>query len=272
MDQIKAYAKVNIRLEVVGKLPNGYHDLTMVNCKVDFYDTLEIETAHKNQVTFSKDYLNHIDYNYCLYILDEMVEKYHIPHQKIYINKNIPDGAGLGGGSSDAAAIINYLDSKYRLKMSIDEKIALGLKYGSDIPYCLYNCACFVQGSGEIITPINDYFSTIVFLIMPGIHLSTKEVFSKVNHQSKPIEYENVCKLFEANYIEPLMYNDLEPIAFKMNKRLAEIKRILEPYGKASMSGSGSTIFFIPKENYSVEALNELLPDCRIEKCHFLSN
>ena len=152
-----AYAKINIMLYVEGKLENGYHSLKMLNAKVSLADELEFTLNNVNAVEYSIDELNHLENNLCLNVLNELTSLFNIKeHYHIYIRKNIPLGAGLGGGSSDVACIINFINDKHNLNLTLDEKINIGIKYGADVPYCLINDVSYVEGIGEKLT-ILDY-------------------------------------------------------------------------------------------------------------------
>ena len=121
-----AHAKINIRLNVLGKNENNYHNLSMVNAKVSLADEIVIEENKQNIVEYSVDSLNNLENDLCLNVLNEITSKFSIEKKYyIYIKKNIPMGAGLGGGSSDVACIINALDQIHNLNLSLDEKNAI---------------------------------------------------------------------------------------------------------------------------------------------------
>ena len=149
----KAYAKINLRLNVLGKNEFNYHNLSMLNAKISLADELEIIESTKNEVEYSVDSLNSLENDICLNVLNELIDEFKIKKRyHIYIKKNIPLGAGLGGGSSDVACIINAISELNKLNLTIEEKIKIGIKYGADVPYCLVNDISLVEGIGEKIT------------------------------------------------------------------------------------------------------------------------
>lgn len=260
-----AYAKINLRLEVEKKLENGYHLLHMLNAKVSLADELEINESNSNQITFSCDNLNKLENNICLNVLNEICNLYHIKKRfNIYIKKNIPQGAGLGGGSSDVAAIINFLDEYCNLNLSLDKKIQIGLKYGADVPYCLINDLAYVSGIGEKITTINTKFDSRIVIIYPDLFVSTKDVFKNVKKYSSPLNLQKLKELVLEKDFNSLLYNDLEDAAFTIYPSLKEIKTDLQNFGQVVMSGSGSTMLLIPNKRFDIEQLKDKYPTFKI--------
>lgn len=251
-----AYAKINLRLEIENKLSNGYHTLHMVNARVKLADEMLIKESVENKVTFSDEKLNMLQNNMCFNILEEITKSKNIKKRfDIYIKKNIPQGAGLGGGSSDAAAIINFLDSYCDLKLTNEEKVAIGLKYGADVPYCLFNDIAYVSGIGEKITFLRNELKSKIILIYPSMFLSTKNVFEHVTKYTKPTPLDELEKMIEEKDFNLLLYNDLEQAAFKVMPTLKTFKEELKEYGYVVMSGSGSTFIVIPNNEQAASKI-----------------
>ena len=263
---IKAPAKINLRLEVNSKLDNGYHELSMVNGKIDLYDLIDINKSNNNynSVKFSIERLNQMSNNYCLDIVNYFSNNYQLGYFDIYITKNIPDGAGLGGGSSDAAALINYFNNEYHLCLNDNELIQLGKTYGADIPYCLYNDICYVEGIGEKITSLGSYSINDIYIICPNIYVPTKDVFinnQKFTPKESSLDITRIKSYLNSKDYNNLLHNDLEESAFNLFPKLKEIKNIISKYGNVVMSGSGSTFILIPSNMTNIDELKNELVD-----------
>lgn len=257
-----AYAKINIRLNVLGKNKNNYHELSMVNAKISLADEIEIKESKTNCVEYSLDELNKLENNLCLNVLNEITDKFKIEKRyNIYIKKKIPMGAGLGGGSSDVACIINALDKLHNLNLSLDEKIAIGLKYGADVPYCLINDVALVEGIGEKITPLDLSFKKRIVVVYPNIFVSTKDVFSKVQSYSLKSDEQSIKQLIINNEYDELLINDLEQPSFILKPELKSIKDDLSKIGKTVMSGSGSSMLVFITNNEQLEKIYMLYPE-----------
>lgn len=271
--QYYAYAKINLRLEVIKKLDSGYHDLRMLNAKVSLKDVLEITPSTINQVIYSVPELNHLQNDLCLNVLNELTLAYQIKERyKINIIKNIPQGAGLGGGSSDVAAIINFLDERNNLNLTLEEKIQIGIKYGADIPYCLINHLAYVRGIGEDITILKSNLKNKkVVIVYPNLHISTKEVFTNVTKYSTETKLDIVKQYIETNNLDELLYNELENATFKLSSELKALKQILTKYGKVIMSGSGSTMLVFLNADNNVTEIKKIYPNYFIEEVEIIT-
>lgn len=267
----KAYAKINLRLNVLGKNEYNYHNLSMLNAKVSLYDEIEFFESSFNKVEYSLDELNNLDNDLCLNVLNEISEKYNIDKKyNIYIKKNIPLGAGLGGGSSDVACIINALDELHNLKLSLSDKINLSLKYGADVPYCLISDIALVEGIGEKITKLNVRLNESVLVVYPNIFVSTKEVFSNVSSYNEGLTKDELEKYIYNKEYNKMLVNDLEEPSFKLNNELKEIKQALSCLGKVVMSGSGSTMLVLNYNKDDINKIKELYPDFLIEETYII--
>lgn len=256
-----AYAKINIMLYVEGKFESGYHNLKMVNAKVSLADELEITLSDNNTVEYSIEELNQLENNLCLNVLNELTSIYNIKERyHIYIKKNIPLGAGLGGGSSDVAAIINFINEQHSLNLTIDEKINFGVKYGADVPYCLINELAYVEGIGEKVTPLNYNLKNDVVLVYPNIFISTKEVFNNVKKYNIAPSIEEVSNTLTNDFTK-MLHNDLENVTFKIDVSLRKLKDTLQQFGNVVMSGSGSTMILFINDINNIDILQEQYPN-----------
>ncbi len=237
---LKAYAKVNLILRVTGKLDNGYHSLQMINSKINIYDEIQINKNSKNidTLTFINSNLTSND-NLVLKALKLFKDTYHIKDTfDIQITKNIPVGAGMGGGSSDVACIINYLKDIY----DIDLDTNLFNNLGADIKYFLYKGIKYVEGTGDIIYNKDILTKTTDFVIVyPNINIVTSDVFKLNTKYSQYIDKDKLINEFEKNDYH-IYINDLEEATFNLNKELQLLKEELSKMGYTVMTGSGSTM------------------------------
>ncbi len=237
---LKAYAKVNLILRVIGKLDNGYHSLQTINSKINIYDEIQINKNSKDidTLTFINSNLTSND-NLVLKALKLFKDTYHIKDTfDIKITKNIPIGAGMGGGSSDVACIVQYLKDIY----NVDLDINLFNTLGSDIKYFLYKGIKYVEGTGDIIYNKDILTKTTDFVIVyPNINIATSRVFKLNTKYSQYIDKEKLINEFEKNDYH-IYTNDLEEATFNLNNDLQLLKKELSKIGYTVMTGSGSTM------------------------------
>lgn len=248
----KAYAKVNLGLKVVGKRNDGYHNLQMVMASINLYDELTFEDNHSIEIITNKE-ISKLEDNLIYKATKLIKDQFNISYNpKIIVNKKIPIGGGLAGGSSDAAATIRGLNKLWNLGLTYDEMYDIALKLGSDVPFCLKGLLALVEGRGEIIKPLLTKLKATLILIFPNYHCYTKDVFSNFEHYQNE---NNIKDLIESIYqndiikLGKLLFNDLEAAVNQMaiknnNVTIAQIKEELMKSGciGATMSGSGSTV------------------------------
>ncbi len=246
--------KINLGLNIISKRQDGYHEIETIFYPVNISDALEIiETRDKssNNVHFSSTGIT-IDCakedNSCIKAYDLLSNHFpRLPSIKMHLHKVIPIGAGLGGGSADAAFTISLLNKKLDLKLSKDQLLKYALELGSDCPFFIINKPCLAQGRGEILQEINIDFSTYKFLIVnPQVNINTRWAYSQV-HPKNPVEsIRLIIQKPVETWREELM-NDFEQSIFNHYPELQAIKDELYKNGAiyAGMSGSGSTLFGI---------------------------
>lgn len=257
-----ANAKINIRLNVLGKNENDYHNLSMINAKISLADEIEITIGSENKVNYSVEELNHLENDLCLNVLNEITTRFSIKEKyNIYIKKNIPMGAGLGGGSSDVACIINALDKIHNLNLTLEEKINIGIKYGADVPYCLIDNLALVEGIGEKLTLFDTKLRERVVVVYPNIFVSTKEVFKKVKKYSDSVDKKEIEKYILNKEYEKILFNDLEEPSFELVPKLKQIKENLLRVGYTIMSGSGSSMLVFIKDDKDLEKIKQTYPN-----------
>ncbi len=278
-DRIKAYAKVNLGLQVIRKRADGYHDLRMVMAPIDLFDSIHIAPYREMIIQSDKWYLPNDDRNTVFKALSLMQEKYQIDQNyAIRMIKNIPTQAGLAGGSTDAAAMINYLNESHNLNLSDQELIDLAVQVGADVPFCLFKKPALVEGIGEKIQFLEGDFNFYLFIIKPKFGVSTSGLFQSLTIQpSSNDKFENLVKGIETNHydlIQANLMNDLQARAIEMNPDIQKVIDDLLSFGfdNASMTGSGSVVFGITQnEELCNQAVNRFfLKYPFVKKCRII--
>lgn len=246
-------AKINLGLNIVEKRPDGFHNIETVFYPIPLCDALEIAESDSNQqYEFSASGIPiEIDpsENIVIKAFDLMASKFDIPPTAIHLHKNIPFGAGLGGGSADAAYMIKMLNDFYSLGLSSQELEEYAIKIGSDCPVFIKNKAVFAEGKGEIFSSIQidlkDYY---LVLIKPDIHISTPEAYAGVSPKKPQKSVKELINLPIEDWKETI-FNDFEDSIFPNHPELQTLKEELYESGAiyAAMSGSGSSMFGIYK-------------------------
>jgi len=241
-------AKINIGLDIIRKRSDGFHEINTVFYPIGLKDSLEFIEGKE---TSFKNYGIEIDCtdedNLILKAFNLIKEKHAIPQLSIALMKNIPFGAGLGGGSADASFMITALNEYYNLGMSEDEMCNISLQIGSDCPFFIKNRPMFASGRGEIFKEISlSLQGKYLVLINPGIHVGTKEAYGGI------VPAEPTVNLFDAiqkdiTEWEHCISNKFEESVFALYPEIKTIKEKLYEKGAlfASMSGSGSSVFGI---------------------------
>lgn len=251
---VKSYAKINITLDVLGKRPDGYHDLKMIMQSVSLHDIVTI-APNKDTITVAcnRKFLPTDETNLAYRAAAEFFKAYGTSDgADIFISKRIPIAAGLAGGSGNAAAVLKGLNKIYGGVFSNKQLCEIGLKIGSDVPFCINGGTMLAEGRGEILTPLAPMKETHFVLATPHMSVSTKKVFSKLNVASL-VEHPDTNGIITAinngNIRETAirMYNVLEtvmrhPVIKKLKSEMTE----LGAWGTV-MSGSGPTVIGIFK-------------------------
>ena len=248
--ELQARAKINWTLNVTGQRADGYHLLDMLMQPLALYDTLTIHSSSEITLTIQgADTLSPGRDNLIVrsaYALREAagVQK----GAAMHLVKRIPMGAGLGGGSADAAAALRGLNQFWSLNLTLDQLCQIGEKLGADIPFCLHNAPRRAQGIGEILTPIASHVFPLV-LLQPCPALSTKEVFTAYHRSAiKPPDTEAALSALEKGDLAALRSaagNVLESASIPLRPPIAQAKEALYVLGAdfAQMTGSGSVVF-----------------------------
>ena len=246
-------AKINLGLNIVSQRNDGFHNLETIFYPINLKDGLEIiNSESQEQYQFFQTGIK-IDGDPSTNIVIKALElvknhsKINIPNIDIHLLKKIPTGAGLGGGSSDAAFMLKLLNKAYNLGIPNNELIELALQIGADCPFFLYNKPSFASGIGNQLEPIDlDLSGMYLLIVKPDVFISTKEAYSMVSPKSPTLSLKEIATrpLYEW---KELMKNDFEDPIFKKYPQICKIKQQLYDLGAtyASMSGSGSSLYGI---------------------------
>lgn len=267
--KVDSPAKVNLTLDIIEKRVDGYHELEMVMQELELKDKIVLKELEENKIEIKCNEksvpLN--EKNLCWKAVEFIKEIKGIEKGiEISIEKNIPVAGGLGGGSSNAAAVIKGLNKLWQLHLTREEMQLIAEKIGMDVAFFLYGKTAFASGRGEKILPLKDFPKTRVLICNPGIPVSTKEAYSK-------IDYDNSGKVLASRKLKQaieerkkieelagLLHNDFEFSVLKEFPEIKELKKEMKENSlKVLMSGSGSTVFCFPKtRDDSTELMKKL--------------
>ena len=252
--RIKAYAKINLGLDVVRRLENGYHEVKMVMQTVGIYDVLDFERTDGGIVITTDSGELPTDENNLIYKAAKlMMETYPISGGvKIHLEKHIPIAAGMAGGSTDAAATLKGMNRLFDLGCTLKDLMELGVKIGADVPYCVMGGTALAEGIGEKLTPLAPAPDCYVLVAKPDINVSTKYVYEHLDAQ-EIVKHPDIDGMVEAIAEESLqgildrMENVLETVTVSAYPIIQTIKDRMKELGAINslMSGSGPTVFGI---------------------------
>ena len=248
--EINSYAKINLGLHILNKRQDSLHNIITVFQEIDFYDQISIEKSDDFIFETNVDWLDKKN-NTCIQAFEATKEKFpNISNIKINLIKNIPPGAGLGGGSSNGTSILKGINELFALKMSHDELIELSKKISADSPFFVNGGLQIGEGIGGDLSPIKSSLNGVyILLVMPDIKIDTKNAYKKCLLKDKTnIKFAGMLdELKNYDLSSELFYNDFEVYVFKTHPEIGKIKlKILELGAQyASLSGSGSTVFGI---------------------------
>ena len=245
-----APAKINLSLDIIRKREDGYHELKMIMQTVSLYDKLYIEVSDELSLTSNKADIP-LDNRNLVWKAAELFFDYIKTDKKckIYIEKNIPDGAGLGGGSSDAATTLLALNEIFDSGLSEDELINIAVKIGADVPFFILKGTCMAEGIGEKLTKIENKTNPFVLIYKPEFSISTKWAYDNLNLKNKTVYNLDtiVENLKNPAYNFENIFNYLEDVSIPNFPQIKNIKITMKNLGATAslMSGSGSSVFGI---------------------------
>jgi len=280
MDSIdcKAYAKINLGLDVVRKREDGYHEVKMVMQNVGLYDELSFRKTNAGIcLSTNLNYLPNNESNLVYKAIKLIKDEYNISVGiSARLKKNIPVAAGMAGGSTDCAATLKAMNKLFNLNISEEKLMEYGKRLGADIPYCIMGGIALSEGIGEILTPLPKAPQCHVVVVKPNISVSTKYVYENLQ-LDKIQKHPNIDKVVEAIKNDDLysmadnIENILETVTINKHKIISTIKEELTKDGaiKALMSGSGPTVFALfDNEDKAKKALDNINKMKGIKQSH----
>ena len=258
----KSYAKVNLTLDVLGKLENGYHEVRMVMQPLNLFDLIIVKKAPagiiiKTNIPVLPCDNKNIAYKAAELFFEETGIKGGV---SIKINKNIPIAAGLAGGSGNAAAVLCSLNLLYNADLSQEKLLEMGLRLGADVPYCIKNVTSLAEGIGEKLSTLSQIPGVPVVLVTPPVSISTGEIYKRIDSAESLAKIDtdgmiSAIKDFDTKKIGETLSNVMETVTINDCPEIADIKAKMLEFGALGsvMSGSGPSVFGIFPNNKSAK-------------------
>ncbi|MGQ0739608.1 MAG: 4-(cytidine 5'-diphospho)-2-C-methyl-D-erythritol kinase [Bacteroidota bacterium] len=255
--------KINLGLRILRKRPDGYHDLETVFYPLPITDALEIIplASHERSSSFpfsisGAGLMGHPTSNLCVRAYKLLKKDFpRLPKVKMHLHKTVPSGAGLGGGSADAAFTLKLLNNMFGLGISTEQLLIYANELGSDCPFFIINKPCYATGRGEILEEVQSDLSAYSFVVVnPGIHIDTGLTFLNITPAMPEKSVKDIIRRPIQRWKDEL-HNDFEKVIFEKHPEIVELKDYLYSSGAlyASMSGSGSTVFGIFPEGKQLQ-------------------
>ena len=280
MITLNAYAKINLSLDVVGRLANGYHEVRMIMQTVGIHDTLTFEKTEGEIVLSSDAGELPLGEDNLIYKAARLVkETYGISGGvKVHLEKRIPVAAGMAGGSTDAAATLKAMNLLYDLGLSEEDLCGLGVKLGADVPYCIMGGTALSEGIGEVLTKLAPMPECVLLVAKPDINVSTKEVYQALDSQSVQWhpDVDGMRQAIEEGRLEGIysrLGNVLETVTVAKHPIVSEIKQEMLGNGALGslMSGSGPSVFGIFDDEEKARAACECIEKKGLAKQVFVT-
>ena len=265
--KFSAPAKLNLFLKIINKRKDGYHNLQSIFQLIDLQDNIFIKIRHEDtQININNSSLLIKPENDLAFKAAQLILLNRQLGADIFINKKIPLGAGLGGGSSNAATVIMAINKLAKFNLSKTDLIKSSLKLGADIPFFINGVNAWVEGIGELLYDIKIPNSTYVVMV-PNLSINTKTIFSgfKLTNSTIPLKIASSFNAVKHDFVK----NDLEETVIKKYEKMTELLRWMSCFGNAKMSGTGSSIFIRTKNLNMAKSIKENKPrntDCFIVK------
>lgn len=280
--ELKALAKINLGLDVLGRRDNGYHDVRMVMQSVYLYDDIRLEKMEKPGIEVQTNlYFLPVDENNIAYrAAAALIEEYGIKEGvKITLNKHIPVAAGLAGGSSNAAAVLYGMNWMFGLRLSKESLMEKGVKLGADVPYCLMRGTVLAEGIGEQLTPLPSIPKCVVLVAKPPVSVSTKVVYEALDAK-EVVTHPDIDGLITGleegslSQIAASMGNVLEEVTIPLYPVIDRIKDEMKAAGalNAMMSGSGPTVFGLFHNKAEARVAQERIREKALAKQVYVTN
>jgi len=254
--KFKAPAKINLFLRVTGVRDDGFHELQSVFQLIDLYDDIYIKIRSDTQINFINESNKIIQQDDIGLKAAKIILKDKKLGVDIYLKKNIPIGAGLGGGSSDAATILMAINALAHLNYTKIELMEIGLRLGADVPFFIFGENAWVEGIGESLSKI-DIPESVYYLCYPSFPISTESIFKSFKLTKVPITLK--ITTYFSDKLE-LQTNDLEYIITKKYIKMKELLNWMNNFGFAKISGTGSSVFMKINDANQIKFLDEKKP------------
>ncbi len=253
-----AHAKINLALDVVKKREDGYHELQMIMIPIDLFDSLEFENSDEIVLESSIE----IENNMVLKAAQLMKLRFNVERgAKITLEKRIPIGAGLGGGSADVAATLRGLNWLWELNLELEDLEVLALELGSDTLFCLHDKPALVYGRGENLLFVDTPKIDAIYLVISNVNVSTANVFKHHKIKYRPNQFEKLFRNYlnqKYNLFFKKTYNKLTKTALNCYPTLKRVyKDVKRIDSHALMSGSGSTFYILAIEQNELDLENK---------------
>lgn len=280
--ELKALAKINLGLDVLGKRENGYHDVRMIMQSIYLYDEVKLERTEKPGIEVKTNlfFLPTGDGNIAYKAAAMLIEEFGLTEGvKITLNKHIPVAAGMAGGSSNAAAVLFGMNRLFDLRLSREQLMERGVKLGADVPYCIMRGTVLAEGIGEELTVLPSVPKCFVLIAKPPISVSTKVVYEALDAK-EIVEHPNIDGIIaglekgDLREIAACMGNVLEDVTIPMHPVIDEIKKEMLACGalNAMMSGSGPTVFGLFENKTQARKAQERIRKKALAKQVYVTN
>ncbi len=274
--ELRALGKINLGLDVIGKRDNGYHDVRMVMQTVNLYDQIILERKKEPGISIETNlsFLPVDGSNLAYRAARMLIDEFHIQGGlHIILHKRIPVSAGMAGGSANAASVLYGMNRMFGLGLSFHQLQERGVTLGADVPYCIMRGTALAEGIGEILTPLDPCPKCSVLLAKPGISVSTRLVYGKLDSlgdYAHPDIYGILDGIREQDIykIASCMGNVLENVTVEEYPIIEKIKGIMKQEGAlgAMMSGSGPTVFGLYEERDAAKAAADRIKDLKLAR------
>lgn len=279
--KLRALAKINLGLDVIGKRPNGYHEVKMIMQTIQLYDRIFIRKSREQGIRVKTNlfYLPENENNLVYKAAKLLFDEFQIPQGvSIELQKYIPVAAGMAGGSADAAAVLYGMNRMFRLGMSTEELMERGVKIGADVPYCIMRGTALAEGIGEVLTALPPVPECKVLIAKPPVSVSTKFVYEnlKLDENTRHPDMELLVQDIEKGSLRDMaahMGNVLESVTIPNYPVIAQIKEQMIADGalNAMMSGSGPTVFGLFEDKEKAEYAYRRMREGNIAKQVYLT-
>ena len=253
-------SKINLGLNVLERRNDGFHNLETVFFPIKWNDALEVIESTDSQsikLIFSGYPIAGAENDNIIVKAYDLIRKsYSVPAVKVHLHKNIPMGAGLGGGSSNASSFINLMDAKFDLKIPLSKKLEFAKQLGSDCAFFIENKPVFAKEKGDVFELVNvDLNNYYILVVYPNAHSNTKMAYQGVTPKKPQLSVKTIIETKPVEEWRTLLVNDFESSVFKNLPQIKDLKQKLYDAGAiyASMSGSGSAVYgiFRTKPNFN---------------------